>query len=125
MYDVKVHPQPPPPAKVDSDHNIIHAMVRLSGRFAPHRHVRTKNQIRPFDRQKFRSDEECRQRVVEQILSKPPSLPSQPGSTSEMVEYVAEVILDAVVKEAPPPPRHTHKLGWCESAETAAAFKVA
>ena len=43
VHDVKVHPQPPPPAKADSDHNIVYAMVRLCGRFAPNRHVRTKN----------------------------------------------------------------------------------
>ena len=24
VYDVKVHPQPPPPAKADSDHNIVY-----------------------------------------------------------------------------------------------------
>ena len=26
VYDVKVHPQPPSPAKMDSDHNIVYAM---------------------------------------------------------------------------------------------------
>ena len=125
VYDVNVHPQPPPPAKADSDHNIVYAMVRLSGRFAPNRNVRTKKQIRPFDRQKFRSDGDCRQRVVEQILSKLPSLLSQPNSISEMAESLAKVVLDAIAKEVPPPPRRTHKLAWCASAETSAAFKVA
>ena len=63
VYDVTrtVHPQPPPPAKADSDHNIVDAMVRLSGRIVPDRHVRSKKQIRPFDRQKCRSDRDCRQ----------------------------------------------------------------
>ena len=56
VHGVEVHPQPPPPAKTVSDHNIVCAMVRLSGRFVPNRHVRTKNKIRPFDGQKFRSD---------------------------------------------------------------------
>ena len=42
VYDVKVHPQPPSPAKTDSDHNIVHAMVRLSGRIAPNRRIPTK-----------------------------------------------------------------------------------
>ena len=82
VYD-KVHPQPPPPARADSDHNILYATVRLSGRFTPNRHVRTIKQIRPFNRQKFRSDEDCRHQVVEQILSKLSFLPSQPSSTSE------------------------------------------
>ena len=45
VYDVKVHPQPPSPAKTDSDHNIVYAMVRLSGRIASNRRIRTKNQI--------------------------------------------------------------------------------
>ena len=44
LYDVKVHPQPPPPAKVDSDHNIVYAMVLLSGRVTPNRRVRLKKQ---------------------------------------------------------------------------------
>ena len=42
-----------------------------------------------------------------------------------MAESLAKVVLDAVAKEVPPPPRRTHKLGWRESAETSAAFKVA
>ena len=125
VCDVKVHPQPPPPARADSDHNIVYAMVRISGRFAPNRHVRTKNEIRPFDRQKFRSDGDCRRRVMTRILSKLPFLPPQPNSISEMAESFADIILDAVAKEVPPPPRRTHKLGWCENAQTAAAFKIA
>ena len=125
MYDVRVHPQPPPPVKADSDHGIVYATVRLSGRFAPNRHVRTIKQIRPFDRQNFRSDEDCRQRVVEQILSKLLSLPGQPSSTSEMAESLVKVVLDAVAKEAPLPRRRAHQLGWRDSAETSAGFKVA
>ena len=42
VYDVKVHPQPPSPAKTDSDHNIVYATVRLSGRIAPNRRIHTK-----------------------------------------------------------------------------------
>ena len=34
VYDVKVHLHRPPPAKAHSDHNILYAMVRLSGRIA-------------------------------------------------------------------------------------------
>ena len=78
--------------------------------------------IRSFDRQ--RSEENCRQRVVEHILSKLPPLPSQPSSTSVMAESLAKDVLHAVSKEVPSSPRRTHKLGWCESAEISAAFKV-
>ena len=87
--------------------------------------MRTINQIGHLDRQKFRSDGDCRQRVVEQILSTLQSLPFQPNRISEMADSLANVVLDAVAKEVPPPPRRIHKLGWYESAETAAAFKVA
>ena len=73
VHDVKVYPQPP--AKTDADHNIVYTMVRLSGRIAPNRCIRTKNQTQPFDRQKFRSDRDCRQRVVARIISKLPDLP--------------------------------------------------
>ena len=43
FYDVTVHRQPLSPAKADSDHSIVSAIVRLSGRIAPNRRVRTKN----------------------------------------------------------------------------------
>ena len=36
-HDAKVVPQPPPPAKADSDHNIVDIKVRLTGHFAPNR----------------------------------------------------------------------------------------
>ena len=49
VCNVKVHPQPPPPAKADSDHNIVCAIIRLlSGRSAPNRHARTKKQSSAF-----------------------------------------------------------------------------
>ena len=79
-YDVKVHRHPPSPAKTDPDHDIVCAMVRLSGRIAPNRRIRTNNQIQPFDRHKFRSEGDCRQRVVARIISKLPDLPLQPNS---------------------------------------------
>ena len=44
-HDAEVHPQPRPPAKADSDHNMGCAMVRLSGRFRPNGHVQTKNKF--------------------------------------------------------------------------------
>ena len=56
VYDVEIHPQPPSPATTDSDHNIVYALVLLSGRIAPNRRIRQKKQTQPFDRQKFRSD---------------------------------------------------------------------
>ena len=39
-----------------------------------------------------------------------------------MAESFAKVVHDGVPNEVLPPPRRTHKLGWCESAQTAAAF---
>ena len=100
-------------------------MVRLSGRIAPNRRIRTNNQIQPFDRHKFRSEGDCRQRVVARIISKLPDLPLQPNSISEMAEFFTKIILDAVETKVPPLPRRTHKLGWCETAENSASFKIA
>ena len=96
VYDDKVHPQPLYPAKTDSDHNIVYAMVRLGGRIAPNRRIRTKKQIQPCDRQKFRSDGDFRQRVVARMNSKLPDLPLAATSISEMTESFAKVILDVV-----------------------------
>ena len=42
-----------------------------------------------------------------------------------MAESFNFVILDAVEAEVPPPPHRTHKLGWCETAETSSAFTIA
>ena len=42
-----------------------------------------------------------------------------------MAESFTKDFLDAVEAEAPPQPRRTHNLGWCETAETSAAFTVA
>ena len=104
VHDVKVRPQPPPPAKAASDHSIVHATVRLSGRFPPNRHARRESKIRPIDRQNFRSDGGCRQRLVARILAtKLPFLPSQPNSISEMAKTFTDDILDAVAKDVPPP----------------------
>ena len=102
-------------------------MVRFSGRIAPNRRIRlrTTKQIQPFDRQEFRSDGDCRQRVVARIISKLPDVPLQPSSISEMAESFTKVILDAVEAEVPPLRCLTHKLGWCETAENSAAFIIA
>ena len=56
IYDVKVHPQPSSPAKTDSDHNMVYAMARFSGRIAPNRRIGTRKHIQLFDSLKFRSD---------------------------------------------------------------------
>ena len=98
-------------------------MVRLSGRLAPNRHVRTKNQIRVFDRQKFISDGGCRQRVAEQILSKFPSLRSQPNSISEMAESLAKVVLEAEAKEVQTPPTSHTQTPLVRVRGTVVAFK--
>ena len=58
--------------------------------------------------------------MVARILLEIDLVASQPNSISELAESVADVSLDAVAKEVPPPPRHTHKLGRCETAETVA-----
>ena len=52
--------------------------------------------------------------------------PCNPTAVSlDTAESFTKVILDAVEAEVPPPPRRTHKLGWCETAETSAAFTIA
>ena len=62
---------------------------------------------------------------MERILSNLPFLPSQPNIISEMAESFDDAILDAVAKDVPPPPRHSHKSGWCETAEISAAIQIA
>ena len=47
------------------------------------------------------------------------------NSISEMAESFTKVVVHAVEAELPPPPRRTHNLGWCETAETTAAFTIA
>ena len=60
------------------------------------------------------------------VLSKPPLLPPQPDSIfSDMAESFADAILDVVAKDVPPPPRHSHKPGWCETAQASAGIHIA
>ena len=68
VHDVEVVPQPPPPAKANSDHNIVHIKVRLTGHVAPNRQSPKAPRSRHFDRQ-FLSDGNCRQRVVARVVS--------------------------------------------------------
>ena len=58
-------------------------------------------------------------------MSKLLDLSLQPNSISEMAEFFTKIILDAVETKVPPLPRRTHKLGWCETAENSASFKIA
>ena len=51
--------------------------------------------------------------------------PTQLLSTAGVVDLFATTLADAVEVEVPPPPRRQRKRGWCDPAETSAAFKVA
>jgi len=70
------------------------------------------------------SDEKCRERVVARVVSTLNHL-VQPRNTSGMVEFYTAAIVDGVEKEVSPPPRRHRRHGWCESAETLAAFILA
>ena len=67
------------------------------------------------------SDEKCRERVVARVVIALNQL-IQPRNTSGMVEFFTTAIVDAVEKEVPPRPRRHRRHGWCQSAETLAAF---
>ena len=122
VRDVKVNPHPPSPAKADADRNIVYTMVPPQRSYRTQQTHRYKHQIRPFDRQTFRSHGDCRQRVVARIISKLPDLFLQSNRISEMGELFTNVIRDAVEADIPSLLRCTHKLGWCETAGTSEAF---
>jgi len=124
VHNVTVVPQPPPPAKADSDHNIVYIKARLSGHFSSNRRLLKPPKRREFDRQLFLSDGERRHRIVERVVSTL-NQPTQPRNTSGVVEFFTTTVMNAVEKEVPPPPRRHHRNGWCETPETVAAFKVA
>ena len=125
VHDVKVHPQPPPPAKADSDHNIVYAKVQLRSRFAPNRPARKTTKCRPFDRHLLRSDVDRRVRVIERINSNLAEQPDLFSNVSERVAAFTNVVLEAAEAEIPPPPRRRHVRGWCEPAGTSAAVAQA
>ena len=77
VYNVKVHPQPPPPAEVDSDYNIVYAMVRVSVVFHPPDTCERKNKSGLSTGTRIDMTE-CRERVVARIIFKLPNPPSQP-----------------------------------------------
>ena len=121
IHNVVVDPQPPPPAKADSDHNIVYATVQLRRSFAPNRQVRTTKR-RTFDGSALRSDVDCRVRVVQRIVSNLPEIPQQGygGNVGEMAEAFTNVVLAAAEIEVPPTPRQHRARGWCatEAIET-------
>ena len=102
MYDGEVQPQPSLPAKADSDHIIVYAMVRFIGHIVPNAYVRKENRIRPFDQQTFGSDEDYRQPEDVRTISKLVDLHVQPNRISERAESSTKVILDAVEAELRP-----------------------
>ena len=115
MQDAKVVPQPPAPAKVDSDQDILYIKVRLSGHFAPNRQVRRPTKRRELDRQLDRqfvmSDGMCRERLVDRVISTL-NQPIQPRNTSGTVAFFTTAMIDAVDKEVPPPACSQHRHGW-------------
>jgi len=126
IHDVVVDPQPPPPAKADSDHNIVYATVQLRGRFAPNRPARTTKR-RTFDRSALRSDVDCRVRVIQRIVSNLPEIPQQGygGNVGEMAEAFTNVVLAAAEIEVPPTPRQHRARGWCATEAIATATREA
>ena len=67
---------------------------------------------------------ECRKRVVARVVPTH-NQPAQPKTVSDIAEVFTMTIIDAVAVEVPAEsPRHS-KRGWCQSAETSAAFTVA
>ena len=100
-------------------------MIPLSGRFAPDEHVRTKNKksaFRPPEVSMRRRLQEARS-AADPFQASFPTL--QPNINPEMTESVADTIIVEVAKKVPPSPRHSHKPGSCETAETSAAKKIA
>ena len=51
---------------------------------APNNRILVANPIRQFDRQKFRSDGDCRERAVDGIVANFPKQPTQPVSYIEL-----------------------------------------
>ena len=101
----------------------MYIKVRLSGRFAPNRRTRKVPRAGQSDRQLFMPDGKCRQRVIARVVSTL-NQSVQPRSTSGLVAVFTTPILKAVEVEVPSVPRRQRKRGWCESAETPAAFKI-
>ena len=103
---------------------MMYIKVRLSGRFAPNRRARKAPRAGQFDRQLFMSDGKCRQRVIAKVVSTL-NQSVQPRSTSGLFALFTPTILKAVEVAGPSVPRRQRTRGWCESAETSAAFKIA
>lgn len=99
MHNAKVHPQPRPPVKVDSEYNTVHATVQLQGSFAPTGLVRpTKG--RQFDRSMLRSDVEVQTRAIDRISSSLPEVHKHPEpghscTVREMAGSFTNAILEA------------------------------
>ena len=95
-------------------------MGRLSGYFASNRKARKARKGRQFDQLIIYIRRKCRERVVARVVCTLKQ-PFQPCDIT--VDLFTTAVVNAIEAETPPPPRHQR--GWCESAETSAAFKAA
>ena len=125
VRNVVVHPQPAPPAKADSDHNMVIATVDLGGRIAHNRAIRAKPKQRQFSRQELQV-EMSRWHVVERFLQNLGEQTGQPNTTApEAAREFTEAILEEAQTVLPTERRIPRMPEWCESQETRAAVEEA
>ena len=125
VRNVVVHPQPAPPAKADSDHNMVVATVDLSGRFAHNRPVRTKSSQRQFCRQQLQLGI-ARQHVIERFLHNlGEHTHQQPTTAPADAREFTEAILEAAQAILPAEARIPRIPEWSECPETRANVEAA
>ena len=114
----------PPPGKRESDHNLVYGQIRLRGRFAPNRRMRTHAPTRrTADLERLMANPELRA-MTAQAASPLNPLPTDATATA-MAADLSTMLISAAANTAPRERKQHGSHGWCASAEAKAEIHTA
>ena len=123
VQDVNVNPQPP--CLPISDHNIVTAHVKLSGRVARNRPVREARGPPPIDRRRLTNDTHLHQGVATVIGDHLRAFPPSGSSVDDMEPSFTAAILQTTERVAPPRAPRRPGRGWRGDAQAEAEISMA
>ena len=114
----------PPPGKRDYAHNLVYAKIRLRGRFAPNRRMRTHApRRRTADLERLMADPELGTVAVQAAFPLDP-LPTHATAT-DMAADLSKILISAAADTALHERNQRGPHGWCANAKAKAEIHTA
>ena len=123
VQNVTVHPQPS--FLPISDHNIVSALVKLLGHFAPNRRLRASAKKPPVDRRRLVTDPQLRQEVATAVGRHLRANPPGDSSVDDVAAAFAAAIMRTAELVIPPQERRIPGRGWSGDARTESELQAA